>query len=161
MSCASLAEHQTFVRSGARAPEPTWARVARRALCAWLGLSLLCAAGKAPAQSDVERAGLLLPEASRANDFLGERLADRELARPVALAAEGRLQAAREASVPEQAALAHPHLLVMMEHCERAASAAVLGETARHAEHSDASRDEEVVFRSVMRRLGWSLPQRR
>jgi hypothetical protein len=99
-------------------------------------------------------------EASRANDFLGKRLNDRELARLVVRAAEGRLQAAKETSVPEEAALAHPHLLLMLEHCERAAAAAVLGETARYAEHSDASRDEEEVFRSVMRRLGWSLPQR-
>lgn len=74
--------------------------------------------------------------------------------------AEGRLQAAKETSVPEPLELAHPHLLLMLEHCERAASAAALGETARYAPHAGASRDEEELFRSVLRRLGGSLPIR-
>jgi hypothetical protein len=76
----------------------------------------------------------------------------------VARGAEGRLQAAKETSVPEEVALAHPHLLLMLEHCERAASAAARGETGRYAEHASASRDEEELFRSVLRQLGWSLP---
>jgi hypothetical protein len=149
MTPASPAEH--------RAPR---ARAARRAVCAWLGLSLLGAAGKGRVRSYVDRAGLLIAEASRANDFLGKRLDDRELARLVARAAEGRLQAAKETSVPEPLELAHPHLLLMLEHCERAASAAALGETARYAQHTGACRDEEELFRSVLRQLGWSLPAR-
>jgi hypothetical protein len=52
-------------------------------------------------------------------------------------------------------------LLLMLGHCERAASAAALGETARHAEHSSASRDEAALFRSVLRQLGWARPSRR
>jgi hypothetical protein len=149
MSRASLAEHQ--------APR---GRAGRRALCAWLGLSLLGAASKARTGSYVDRAGLLIGEANRANDFLGKRLYDRELARLVARAAEGRLQAAKETHVPEDTTLAHPHLLLMLEHCERAASAAAVGETGRYAEHTGASRDEEELFRSVLRQLGWSLPVR-
>jgi hypothetical protein len=146
---ASPAEH--------RAPP---ARVPRRAICAWLGLSLLGAVSKPRAGSYVERAGLLIGEANRANGFLGRRLSDRELARVVARAAEGRLRAAKETLVPEEVALAHPHLLLMLEHCERAASAAAVGETARYSEHSGASRDEEALFRRVLRELGWSLPVR-
>jgi hypothetical protein len=149
MSRASPAEH--------RAPR---ARAGRRALCAWLALSLLGAASKQRAGSYVDRAALLIREANRANEFLGKRLDDRELARLVARAAEGRLQAAKETSVPEELALAHPHLLLMLEHCERAASAAAVGQTGRYAEHSGASRDEEELFRSVLRQLGWSLPAR-
>jgi hypothetical protein len=149
MNRASLAEH--------RAPR---ARAGRRALCAWLGLSLLGAASKARAASYVDRAGLLIGEANRANDFLGKHLDDRELARLVARAAEGRLQAAKETHVPEETTFAHPHLLLMLEHCERAASAAALGQTGRYAEHTAASRDEEEMFRGALRQLGWSLPVR-
>jgi hypothetical protein len=109
----------------------------------------------------MDRAWLLIAESSRANDFLAKRLDDRELARLVGLAAEGRLQAAKETVVPEEVVLAHPHLLLMLEHYERAASAATLGELARYADHSRAGRDEEELFRSVLRQLGWSLPPSR
>lgn len=139
-------------------PRAPRARLARRAICLSLGLCLLGASGKARSPSYVDRAVLLVGEASRANEFLGKRLYDRELARVVARAAEGRLQAAKEADVPEDFAFAHPHLLLMLEHCERAASAVAVGQTGRYSEHSSASRDEEDLFRSVLRQLGWPLP---
>jgi hypothetical protein len=97
MSRASLAEHP-LASSKACAPRttrPGRARVPRRDLCAWFGLSLLGAASKAPSQSHVDRAGPLIVEANRANDLLGKPLDDRELARLVPRAAEGRLQAAK------------------------------------------------------------------
>jgi hypothetical protein len=130
----------------------------RRAVCAWLGLVLLGAAAPARAGRYMDRAWLLIGEASRANDFLSKRLYDRELARLIGQAAEGRLQAAKETSVPEEVALAHPHLLLMLEHYERAASAAALGEGGRYMKHSGAARDEEQLFRGVLRQLGWALP---
>lgn len=143
--------------AGRRAPR---ASVPRRAVCAWLALSLLGASGKPQARSYLDRAWLLLGEANRANDYLAKRLYDRELARLVARAAEGRLLAAKETSVPEQVVLAHPHLLLMLEHCERAASAAALGERRRYDEHTSAARDEEELFRSVLSELGWAPPIR-
>jgi hypothetical protein len=149
MSRASPAEH--------RAPQ---AHAARRAVCAWLGLSLLGAAGKGRVRRDVDRAGLSIAETRRADGFLGKRLDDRELARLVERAAKGRLQAAKKTSVPQPLELAQPHLLLMLDHCERAASAAALGEPARHARHTGACRVEEELFRSVLRQLGWSLPVR-
>jgi hypothetical protein len=132
------------------------ALLARRAVCAWLGLVLLGAAAPAPA-SYGDRARLLIGEASRANDFLSKRLYDRELARLIGYAAEGRLQAAKDTSVPEEVALAHPHLLLMLEHYERAAACAARGEAGRYAQHSLAARDEEQLFRGVLRQLGWPL----
>ncbi len=132
--------------------------VRRRAICAGLALCLLGASGKARADSYADRAWLMISEGSRANDFLGKRLDDRELARLVGQAAEGRLQAAKDTSVPEEVALAHPHLLLLLEHYERAASAAAIGEVGRYAQHSRAARDEEELFRSVLRQLGWALP---
>lgn len=137
------------------------ASLGRRALCAWLGLALLGAAAPARAASYMDRAWLLVGEASRANDFLSKRLYDRELARLIGQAAEGRLAAARETSVPEEVALAHPHLLLMLEHYERAAAAAALGEPGRYEQHSGSARDEEQLFRGVLRQLGWPLPPSR
>jgi hypothetical protein len=130
----------------------------RRALCAWFGLSLLGASTSARGGSYMDRAWLLVSEGGHANDFLGKRLHDRELARLVAEAAEGRLQAAKGSDVPEEVALAHPHLLLMLEHYERAAFAAARGETGKYGDHSLAARNEEELFRSVLRQLGWSLP---
>jgi ABC-type hemin transport system substrate-binding protein len=130
----------------------------RRALCAGLGLCLLGASTPARAGSYMDRAWLMIAEGGRANDFLGKRLSDRELARLVGQAAEGRLQAAKDTSVPEEVVMAHPHLLLMLEHYERAAAAAALGDTGKYGDHSRAARDEEELFRSVLRQLGWSLP---
>jgi hypothetical protein len=135
--------------------------IPRRAVCTWLASCLLGASSKARAGSYMDRAWLLIAEGSRANEFLAKRLYDRELARLVGQAAEGRLQAAKDTVVPEEVVLAHPHLLLMLEHYERAASAATLGELGRYADHSRAGRDEEELFRSVLRQLGWSLPPSR
>jgi hypothetical protein len=140
---------------GSPARQDRWSR---RAVCAVLGLCLLGAAAPARAGSYMDRAWLLIGESTRANDFLGKRLHDRELARLIGQAAEGRLSAAKETNVPSEVALAHPHLLLMLEHYERAASAAALGETDRYAQHSTAASEEEQLFRGVLRQLGWSLP---
>jgi hypothetical protein len=143
-------ERGAALRRGASLP--------RRLVCAWLGLCLVGAAAPARAGSYMDRAWLLIGESSRANDFLSKRLSDRELARLIGQAAEGRLQAAKETSVPEEVALAHPHLLLMLEHYERAAAAAALGQSGRFMEHAQAALDEEQLFRGVLRQLGWALP---
>jgi hypothetical protein len=110
------------------------------------------------AGSYLDRAWILISEATRANDYLRKRLYDRELARLVAQAAEGRLQAAKDTQVPKEVVFAHPHLLLMLEHYERAAAAATLGEIQRYVEHERSAVDEEQLFRGVLRQLGWSLP---
>lgn len=134
------------------------ASLGRRALCAVLCLGWLAAAPPAAA-SYLDRAGFLIAEATRANEFLGKRLADRELARLVAESAEGRLEAAKQTRVPAELALAHPHLLLVLEHYERAAAAAARGEQRRFGQHTSAARDEEQLLRSVLRQLGTSLPE--
>jgi hypothetical protein len=121
----------------------------------------LCVLGLARplwAGSYLDRAWILLSEATRANDYLRKRLYDRELARLVAQASEGRLQAAKDTQVPKEVVFAHPHLLLMLEHYERAAAAAALGEIRRYVEHERSAADEEQLFRGVLRQLGWSLP---
>ncbi|HTV23479.1 MAG TPA: hypothetical protein VMG12_32540 [Polyangiaceae bacterium] len=145
--------------AGRRAPR---ASLPRRTVCVWLGLSLLGASGKTRETSSyIDRALLLIGEANRANEYLAKRLNDRELARVVARAAEGRLLAAKETIVPEEADFAHPHLLLMLEHCERAAAAAAAGEKNRYDEHTSAAHDEEELFRSVLRELAGPSPGKR
>ena len=131
----------------------------RRAACVCLGvLALGAAAAPQRSGSYMGRAWLLIGESSRANDFLGQHVQDRELARLVAQSAEARLQAATDTNVPAEVTLAHPHLLLMLEHYERAAAAAASGSPGRFAQHATSARDEEQIFRSVLHQLGWSLP---
>ena len=136
----------------------TSARNSRRACAALLALTALCAGRLAWAGSYLDRATLLIAEATRENEFLRKRLYDRELARLVSQVARGRLESAKDTLVPKEVVLAHPHLLLMLEHYERAASAAAEGEVGRYSEHERAARDEEQIFRGILRQLGWSLP---
>ena len=144
--------------SGARGAS---GRVARRALLAALGLAAFGSfESRSWAGSYLDRAVLLISEASRDNDFLRKRLYDRELARLVTQIAAGRLQAAKDTLVPQQVLLAHPHLLLMLEHYERAATAAGAGEARRYHELCRLALDEEQLFRGVLRQLGWTVPGR-
>jgi hypothetical protein len=132
--------------------------LSRRGIC--LGLGLL-ALGGAPTQrtgSYMGRAWLLIGESSRASEFLGKHVRDRALARLIAQAAEGRLRAATETQVPRELVMAHPHLLLMLEHYERAAEAAASGSPGRFAQHASSARDEEQIFRSILNQLGLPLP---
>lgn len=141
------------------AARPLGTSFSRRAACVCLGvLALGAAAAPQRSGSYMGRAWLLIGESSRANDFLGQHVQDRELARLVAQSAEARLQAATDTNVPGEVALAHPHLLLMLEHYERAAAAAASGSPGRFAQHATSARDEEQIFRSVLHQLGWSLP---
>ncbi len=142
-----------------RAPSRILGRcVERRAVAVLLGLSLLGLTQPARAGSYLDRAWLLITQATRSNEFLRKRLYDRELARLVSRVAESRLQAAKDTLVPKEVVLAHPHLLLMLEHYERAASAAADGETTRYFELERLALEEEQLFRGVLRQLGWSLP---
>ena len=110
------------------------------------------------AGSYLDRAGWLINESTRDHDYLSRRLADRELARLIGQIAAGRLQAAKDTQVPKEAVLAHPHLLLMLEHYERAAAAAANGEPQRFRELQRSAQDEEQLFRGVLRQLGWTVP---
>ena len=133
----------------------------RRAACVCLGvLALGAAAAPQRSGSYMGRAWLLIGESSRANDFLGQHVQDRELTRLVAQSAEARLQAATDTNVPAEVTLAHPHLLLMLEHYERAATAAGAGEARRYHELCRLALDEEQLFRGVLRQLGWTVPGR-
>lgn len=107
----------------------------------------------------LDRAALIVRQATQEVGYLEYRLGNRELARVVQKMTEARLRAAREMSVPEEVVQAHPHLLLMLESFERAASAAMEGEAARFVTHLRRGRDEEQLFRAVLRQLGFALPE--
>lgn len=130
---------------------------------AWLvGLACVVAScllvGRVWAGSYLNRAALLVFQASQEADYLRTRLGDRELARVVHEVAEARLRAAGRMEVPKEVALAHPHLLLTLENSERAMEAAAEGEHGRFLVHVRRAREEELVLRSVLKQLGWPLP---
>lgn len=124
-------------------------------------LMALAFAGTAWAGSYLNRAAILVKHSREEAEYLRGRLYDVELARVVHRVAEGRLQSARETLVPKEVAQAHPHLLLMLEHYERAAYAAANGKPGKFPELMNSARDEEQIFRSILRQLGWPLPDER
>lgn len=113
----------------------------------------------AQAGSYLDRASLLVAQAMQESAYLRRKLYDRELARLIHRLAKARLEAGRQMLVPPEVVQAHPHLLLMLENCERASEAAVAREAREFLKHLQAARDEEELFRVVLKQLGWSLPR--
>ena len=120
---------------------------------------LLFHSDRAWAGSYLNRAALLVAEASREANYLRARLYDKELARLVHELSIGRLKAARAMSVPKEVKEANPHLLLMLERYERACHAAVERNAQRFIKRLGEARDETQVFRSILEQLGWPLPK--
>ncbi|HLV66372.1 MAG TPA: hypothetical protein VKY73_11200 [Polyangiaceae bacterium] len=133
----------------------------RRVLALATSVSALALLGSTPTEpkSYLHRAALLLAGARRESDLLRQRFGDKELARLVYRLAEARRQAASTMMVPKEVAQAHPHLLLAFENYERAADAALIGESKRFLVHSQRAYDEERTFRAVLRQFGQELPQ--
>lgn len=132
---------------------------ARKALAGLLGLAAcLLFAASAWAGPYLDRAGLLLGEMHRANEFLQAHAGDKELAALIREGAEARVRAARKMSVPKEVVPMHPHFLLALENAERAAAAAQEGTLERFGHHLRVSRDEEGVFRSMLAQQKYDLP---
>jgi hypothetical protein len=125
----------------------------------WLVLSMLLMTTVAWAGSYMDRASLLVNEAHRASQFLRQRSHDKDLARVVHHAALARLEAAQQMTVPKEVVLAHPHVLIVLEHHERAADAAATGDVPKFLVYELRADEEERVLRSVFEQLGWPLPK--
>ncbi len=110
------------------------------------------------AGSYLDRAALLVSESRQAGAFLRERPHDRELAKMVHALAEARLAAAKEMIVPKEVVLAHPHLLLVLEHQERAARAASQAELSKVLALTLKAEEEERILQRILHQLGWSLP---
>ena len=128
-----------------------------------LGLAAgLCGLGLprvAWAGSYLNRAALLVTDAGRDADYLRAHVTDRELAQVIHRLAVARIEAAGNMEIPKEVALAHPHLLLVLENYERAAASAREGQTQRFVIYQIRARDEERTLRGVLKQLGWSLPE--
>jgi hypothetical protein len=120
---------------------------------------VLALAPSAWAGSYLDRAALLLDEARREGDMLQPRTNDKEMVLVVKALAEARARIGRKMDVPAAVAKAHPHLLLVLENCERAADAAAEGNFKKFMEHLLAARDEDRTFRAVIAELGYTLPE--
>ncbi len=133
----------------------------RRALLA-AGASIAAAWVARPAWggSYLTRAALLLSGNGRDAAALRASLTDKEVARVVQVVAEARARAAAKMDVPATVAKAHPHLLLALNHVERAAQGALDGNLKRALEHLEGAKREETVFRAALKEAGHALPAR-
>lgn len=130
----------------------------RRWFLVLVGLAALVVSSTAQAGSYLNRAAMLVIQASRESEFLRGRVNDKDLAELVHQVAVARLEAASRMNVPKEVVQAHPHLLLTLENYERSADAAVQGHNDRFLVYQQRARDEEVILRGVLRQLGWALP---
>ncbi len=124
-------------------------------------LPLLLVSSFAWAGSYLNRAALLLEGARSERDMVLPRSNDKELVRVVHGIAEARAREARTMSVPKLVVAAHPHLLLVLENCERAYAAALDGKHEKFVDHILRARQEDKTFRSIIRKLGYTVPPAR
>lgn len=134
------------------------ARVERRAIVAGLACAVLVGFPTAAyAGSYLDRASVLVVGAARDNDALRVRMNDKELAKVIHTIASARSAAAAKMEVPSSVAKAHPHLLLLLAHAERAAESAVDQNFKTTVEGLEAARREDKMFRSLLKELGFIL----
>ena len=121
-------------------------------------LSALFVTTLAHAGSYLDRSALLLADAKRSNDWVLAHLGDKDLALMAREVADARVKAARGMQVPKEVAGVHPHLLLMMENSERAASAAADGDNEKFLHHLRTARDEDATFRGLLAQQKLALP---
>jgi hypothetical protein len=131
----------------------------RRSLLVGCAALAVTWSGVAVAGTYLDRAALLVFVANAELDYLRRKLYDSELARIVHQQTEARTRAASTMLVPADVVQAHPHLLLMLENCERAASSAVERKPNDFLKFLTLARDEEQLFRSILKQLGWELPR--
>lgn len=130
----------------------------RRFLSATASLAIACLAGPAFAGSYLDRAALLLDQARKEGDLLQPRTGDKELALVIKTLSEARAKAARKMEVPAAIAKAHPHLLLVMEVWDRAVESALEGNFKKFMEHLLTAREEDRIFRALVKELGFAIP---
>jgi recombinational DNA repair ATPase RecF len=125
-----------------------------------LALGVLLAASPAWSGSYLNRAALLIEQARAERDMVWPRATDKELVRVAHKVAQARAAAANDMEVPKVVAPAHPHLLLAMANTESAYAAALAGEYEKFAEHIVRARAEDKTFRALIRKMGYTLPDR-
>jgi len=134
-------------------------RRSRRWFFALLVPALLSFSALAWAGTYLNSAALLIAQGSAECDYLRARINDKDLAELVHELADARLEAGKKVLVPKEVVQAHPHLLMILENYERAADAATHGQAEKFLVYQQRARDEERVFRSVLKQFGYALPE--
>jgi len=132
--------------------------IRRSILISWLVLPMLLLSSSVWSGSYLNRASLLLEGARAERDMVWPRHTDKELLRVVHGIAAARSESARGMEVPKSVAPAHPHLLLILENCERAYAAALAGSHEKFVEYILRARREDKTFRALIRKLGYTLP---
>lgn len=108
--------------------------------------------------SYLNRAAILLNGARTERDMVVSRYDDKELLRVAHEVSMARASSARKMNVPKVVAPAHPHLLLVLENSERALAAALDGAHQRFLQHILRARSEDTTFRSLVKKMGYTLP---
>lgn len=132
-------------------------KLGRRGVCLLAACAPLLFATEAFAGSYLNRANLLIRQGLKETEYLRVRVHDKELASVVHQLAQARLEAAGKMTVPKEVVQAHPHVLLVLENCERAAQAAKDGDPERFVVYHQRALDEERTLRAVLKQLGWNL----
>ena len=131
----------------------------RHLLSTLLAAPIVLFAGDLFAGSYLNRAALLLDTSRAERDMVLPRSHDKELLRVVHEVASARARIARSMEVPKQVAGAHPHLLLVLENSERAYAAALDESHDKFLEHIFRARTEDQIFRTLIEKLGYTLPR--
>jgi hypothetical protein len=126
-----------------------------------VSLPLLLASSVAWSGSYLNRAALLLEGSRAERDMVWPRSTDKELVRVVHGIAQARSRTASTMEVPKAVAGAHPHLLLVLENCERAYAAALDGNHEKFIDHILRARREDKTFRAIIQKMGYTLPPTR
>ena len=130
----------------------------RSRVIVWAFLLVVSFVLPAWAGSYLDRAALLLTEANHAGHLLRTRLGDKEFIHMVHEMSRARIEVATHMLVPKEVAVAHPHLLMVLENFERAADAAEHHEPQSFLLYLQKATEEERILRSYVDRHGWSIP---
>jgi hypothetical protein len=131
----------------------------RRHFAALLASAPIALLGRdAWAGSYLNRAALLLGGSRAERDMALPRFQDKDLLRMLFGIARGRTDAARDMEVPKAVISAHPHLLLVLENCERAYAVAIEGSHEKFVGHILRARTEDKTFRAIIDKLGYTLP---
>jgi len=110
------------------------------------------------AGSYLNRAALLL-EGSKADRRMAlPRYHDEELMRVVHRVAKARTEVGGDMHVPKEVAGMHPHLVLVLENCERGFLAGVERDQKRFVDHLLRARTEDLIFRTLVQKAGYTLP---
>jgi hypothetical protein len=101
---------------------------------------------------------MLLHENSFASRWVRGNLGDKQLAENAHKMARARVDVASNMNVPPEVREAHPHLLLALAAMERAMEAAAQGQVSNFIRQIQTSSGEATTFKTVLKGLGFSLP---